>query len=142
MPRQIISAKAAAAPPAPGAPQPPADGYKERFLKYIPAEVITLYTTLTGIVAGASGQGGKGAGAHPSAVWSIFAIGLIATPVYLRLGAKITSTVQITISTIAFIIWAAVLGGPFQLVFDPNELKMWSAIALAVFTFGVAFIEP
>jgi hypothetical protein len=115
----------------------PVDGYKERLLKYIPAEVITLYMALSGTVGAATG-----AATQRIAQWVIFAALLLATPLYQYRILKVTKRTQLLIATGAFIVWSFALGGPFEQVIKPEDLKMWGSIAVALYTFGVAFVEP
>ena len=111
---------------------PPEDKYKDRLLKYVPAEVVTLYVTLTAL-----------AGTSPSLPawigWAIFAVGLVATPFYLRVMLDVSDGIQIAISTIAFIVWVFALGGPF------TELSwyrpIYGGLLLPIFTFFVAGIK-
>jgi hypothetical protein len=49
---------------------------------------------------------------------------------------------QLLIATGAFIVWLFALGGPFEQVIKREDLKMWGPIALAPYTFRVAFVEP
>jgi len=137
--RDVAAARAAAGlqPASPAASIPAIDEYKDRLIKYIPAEVITLYMALVGIV------GSRSAGhSRNIAEWVIFGAGVLATPIQLRFHQKVTKTQQIVISTLAFIIWAITFGGPFTQVFSEPDLKMWGAIALVLFTFAVAGYEP
>jgi hypothetical protein len=115
----------------------PVDGYKERLLKYIPAEVITLYMALSGTVGAATG-----ASTQRIAQWVIFAAALLATPLYQNRILKVTKRTQLLIATGAFIVWSFALGGPFEYLIKPADLKMWGSIAVALYTFGVAFVEP
>jgi hypothetical protein len=115
----------------------PVDGYKERLLKYIPAEVITLYMALSGTVGAATG-----ASTQRIAQWVIFAAALLATPFYQYRILKVTKRTQLLIATGAFFVWSFALGGPFEQVTKPEDLKMWGSIGVALYTFGVAFVEP
>ncbi|HEV7766248.1 MAG TPA: hypothetical protein VGQ76_14680 [Thermoanaerobaculia bacterium] len=118
------------------AAQPP-DGYKERLLKYIPAEVITLYMALSGVVGAAAG-----ASSQAIAHWTIFGVALVVTPLYQLRILKITNRTQILISTGAFLVWSFALGGPFEQVIKAADLKMWGSMAVALYTFLVPFVEP
>ena len=115
----------------------PVDGYKERLLKYIPAEVITLYMALSGTVGAATG-----ASTQAIAQWVVLGAALLATPLYQARILKVTKQVQLLIATGAFIVWSFALGGPFEQLIRPEDLKMWGSIAVALYTFGVPFVEP
>ena len=112
---------------------PPEDKYKDRLLKYIPGEVVALYVTLTGIAATA-------ANAPHWLGWAIFAVGVVATWVYLRFALDVRDRLQQFISTLSFCIWVFALGGPFKDLawYQP----IFGALLLPVFTFFVAFIKP
>jgi hypothetical protein len=87
------------------------DDYPSRLLKYIPAEVVALYVSASGVVPAE----------HPKQIpylWAIFAFCAIATPVYMFITARDEVTKkpiwkQIFLATIAFPVWAYALGGPF-----------------------------
>lgn len=116
------------------------DKYPDRVAKYIPGEVVALYLALTGMAPSAPG------GATPGMLWVCFAIGVIATPLYLlaifrrersklKLRLKVT---QIVVSTVAFVLWAWVLQDPKTAVVEPY----WGRFCLPVFTFLVGLYEP
>jgi hypothetical protein len=72
--------------------------------------------------------------------WLIFAVGVAATPFYLLFYQKVTAPMQLSISTLAFIVWIFALGGPFT---DFAWYKqVYGAVLLPVFTFVVAGISP
>lgn len=137
MPREIITSSYAPLNNAPVGTPP--DGYKERLLKYIPAEVVTAYMALRGIVTGTR------ANSSQIAIWVIVGIGVIGTIVYLRRSMTVPNNKQIFISTIAFLIWAIAMGEPFvSLVPEANrgDFYLWTGIGLTTFTFAVAAYEP
>ena len=112
------------------------DVYKDRLVKYIPADIVAVYVTLSGIVRAAGDQV-----AQATLQWGVFGVILILTPFYLRRvtsirGAK-TPIKQIVVSTLAFIVWAIALpGGPFSLFswFRP----VYGALLIPLYTFIVA----
>jgi hypothetical protein len=118
---------------APSAP----DSYKDRLFKYIPGEVVALYVALNTIVIAAPG-------ASRLWPWAIFAIGFVATPIYLNKAQKVTSAAQLAISTIAFIVWILALGGPFKqfAFFNTIDGELLASILLPVYTFFVALYDP
>jgi hypothetical protein len=115
------------------------DKYVTRLLKYVPTEVIVLYTTINNIVLSSSP-------AKQVTLWIPFGICMVAVYVYLwrmqerdrRSGQKIDKIcwADIHISGIAFIIWVLALGGPFVTLpsFDTWG-HLTSAILLPTFTF-------
>ena len=111
---------------------PPEDKYKDRLLKYIPGEVVTLYVTLTGLAATATGL--------PWWIgWVIFLIGAIATWVYLRMTLHVTDVIQLVVSTLSFCVWAFALGGPFTEFAWYRPI--YGALLLPTFTFFAALIK-
>jgi hypothetical protein len=117
-------------PPPP--PPPPADGYNDRVLKYIPAEVVTLYLSIDGLV--------RAKPHSPGLSWGLFAFGLLATVLYLRFSAGVTKPLQIVVSAVAFCVWAITIGSPSTYI--PGWDAIYGAIALPVFTFLAGLIKP
>jgi hypothetical protein len=113
---------------------PVPDEYLSKVLKLIPAEVVSLYVALTGIVymAGTESNG-------RTLFWIIFLICLIGTPLYLMRIAKVSNYLQIGISCLAFIIWAFAIGGQYILAI-PGYQPIYGALLLPIFTFFVPMI--
>lgn len=152
MPRTIVNPEEAAGAVAPGVPRggrkrgavvpvpeaagpaavPPADGYNDRVLKYIPAEVVTLYLSIDGLVR---------AKQHlPVLSWGLFAFGLLATVLHLRFSAGVTKPLQLVVSAVAFCVWAVTIGSPSAYI--PGYDAIYGAIALPIFTFLAGLIKP
>ncbi len=110
----------------------PEDKYKDRLLKYIPAEVVTLYLTLTALLGTASGL--------PWWLgWLIFALGIVATWYYLRYPLEVKDSTQLVISCVAFAIWVFALGGPFK---DLGWYKpVYGGLLLTTYTFFIARVK-
>jgi hypothetical protein len=99
--------------------QAKADNYKDRLVKYIPAESVALYTFTDKLLNGYYGINEAGvATAHPSdwlltvLSWALFVLALVGTPIYLyrqRLPGQPWG-LHATISTVAFFLWAYTLG--------------------------------
>ena len=128
------SVDAAGAPPPPP-PQEP-DKYKDRLLKYIPAEVIAIYLSLDAILATAVSD--------PQVPlqelrWAILIVVGIATPLYLWRVAKIRKKKQILIAVGAFVVWALYLGGPFRSL--PFYHPVYGALVFPLFTFLIPILE-
>jgi hypothetical protein len=115
------------------APLPPEDKYKDRLLKYIPGEVVTLYVTLMSLLATASGVPGW-------LDWAVFGVGLIATPYYLNRNLDVKDRTQLTISTVAFVVWAFALGGPFKMHFDWYH-PIYGGLLLPAYTFFAGLVK-
>jgi hypothetical protein len=111
-----------------------ADKYKNRLLKYIPAEVVALYLALLGILD-ASDRGGNAV-----LQWVIFVFCLVGTYLYLRRVGGVSKQTQLVLSTVAFAVWAFSLGGPFGLYgwYEP----LYGALLLPMFTFAIPIVQP
>jgi len=118
---------------APAGAKTGADSYKDRLLKYIPAEVIAAFLTLSGLL--------KAAHDPPEwMIWAIFAFGLAATPLYLARLQHVTSKIQLTISAVAFVVWVFATGGPFADL--PWYQAPYGSVVLVAYTFFIPLIEP
>jgi hypothetical protein len=137
MTRQIIRRPAGApltvAAPA-GTPTP--DQYKDRLLKYIPADVVAIYLTLMGIIAGA--QPGTLKTILP---WAVFVVIAIITPFYIKFVGKVTDTKQIVVGSVAFLIWAITLGAPFDQAHISWYNPIIGALLLPFFTFLIPLTD-
>jgi hypothetical protein len=110
---------------------PPEDKYKDRLLKYIPGEVVTLYLTLTALQGTATGL--------PWWLgWMIFLVCAVGTWFYLHVVLDVNDRTQLIISTISFGVWVFALGGPFK---DLSWYKpIYGGLLLPAFTFFIARI--
>ena len=110
------------------------DTYKDRLLKYVPAEVVTLYVFLQAAVEQANTPD------MLTLLWIIFGVMMVGTWVHLWRVEKVQNKVQLSISTIAFAVWVFALGGPFSHMewYEP----IYGGILLPVYTFFVAMIVP
>jgi hypothetical protein len=114
----------------------PDDSYRERLIKYIPAETLALFVAAYGITYYLSG----------SQVWYplmarwILVAGILGTLLYLWQAEGVSDIVQLAISTIGFILWASALG-----VVTIASLPFYSAMAagvlLVVWVFGAPLID-
>lgn len=110
------------------------DGYRDRLVKYIPAEVVAVFMTIDGILRSTERD-------RPLMVlgWLVFVFLLAMTPVYLSRLQGVTKRQQLAISTAAFAVWVFALGGPF-LDFAWYR-PIYGAILLPLFTFSAAVWE-
>ena len=114
------------------------DGYQDRLLKYIPADVNGAWLALTGIV--------KSATAIPQSnvLWGLFLILLILTPIWTWQQTskpnQPPAITQILISTGAFFVWVFALGEPFTSLsfYQP----VYGSILLILYSLIVAKIAP
>lgn len=114
------------------------DGYQDRLLKYIPADVNTAWLALTGIVKSATTI------PQSTVLWILFAILLILTPIWTWKETSQSNNppakTQILVSTGAFLVWAFALGDPFTSLsfYQP----VYASILLILYTLIVAKIVP
>ncbi len=114
------------------------DGYQDRLMKYIPADVNGAWLALTGIV--------KSATAIPQStvLWVLFMILLILTPIWTWQQTskpnQPPARTQIAIATGAFFVWVFALGEPFSSLsfYQP----VYGSIGLILYTLVVARIVP
>lgn len=133
-----------------------ADGYLDRIVKYIPSQVITFYTaaivwiaTPDAPTAGQPAASGAATVPPPGAangpeLWIAFALGLGLT-VFLtywqtREPGKPPAALQISVSSLAFVVWAYATGGPFTHTgfWKPG----WAAVVLGLFVIVIGTIAP
>jgi hypothetical protein len=119
----------------PPPPPPPPDKYSDRLLKYIPAEVITLYIALTTLLTATKV-------APHLLYWVAFGVAVVVTPIYLWRIQKVTAPLQLIVSTLAFGLWASVMGEPFTSTSIHNYNVVYGEFGLPVFTFVVALFSP
>lgn len=102
------------------------DGYGDRLLKLIPAEVIALYMAMDGVITDNNDH-------STQMTLFVLGIGMFATWFYLKVFLKVDNHPQIIISVVAFAIWAINIGHGFQVeeIIKPS----YAALALLVFTF-------
>jgi hypothetical protein len=108
------------------------DDYAARLLKYVPAEVIALYVTLDGVVQ-------AGNAPRTQLLWLVFALGLVATPLYLWRVGSVRKRLQLVIATGAFAVWVLAIGGPFEAI---GMNRMYGTLLLPIYTFFVPLFEP
>lgn len=109
------------------------DGYLDRLVKYIPGEVLALYTTLDCVIR-------SSATSPTDAIdWAPFFVCLVGNYLFLKRVALVDNWFQIHISTLAFCVWVLSFGGPFQNLdwYTP----LYGAILLPIFTFFIPIIE-
>jgi hypothetical protein len=132
---QAMGAGAGAPAAAPGVEQ---DKYKDKLLKYIPADVVAIYLTLRALVDAVS---------QPAPIqviyWVIFGIMFVITVPWQRNVARIAKWEQVWVGTGAFFFWAVSLGSPFT----AQGLGTWyqpvyGAMLLALYTFLIPLLVP
>lgn len=92
------------------------DGYFDRFLKYIPSEIIVVYVTICGML---------GENANTIALWIIYGLCQISVPIFLwKIGVR--KRKQLFISFLSFYFWAVAYGGPFNTIGELNVCVIMS----------------
>lgn len=113
------------------------DSALSKIIKYIPTEMVALYTALRGIIDPAK----------PSGFQLVFICVLILTPVYTFIatrdnGKKETAWFHIVIATIAYCVWVFSFGDVFRYWEIFGKYESWhGAMALLVFTAVVPVLE-
>ncbi len=111
------------------------DNYLTKLLKLIPAEIVTLYITLSAILE-SSKESTK------NLELTVFIIVLILTPLYIYIITKEESKKppwkQIVVSTLSFVVWVFALGGPF--LYFKWYKRIYGALFLPIYTFLIPLI--
>lgn len=115
---------------------PTEDKYKDKLLKYIPADVIAIYLTLHGFVPTL-----PPAAPRKTLYWIIFALILVLSIPWQRLVAKIGNWTQVWIGTGAFLVWAISVGDPFTHENFEWYYPAYGAMILALYTFLIPVFE-
>lgn len=110
------------------------DDYLTRLIKYIPSETVTLYVTLYGMASGAIAEI-----PFEQITWLIFVVGVVLTPLYLWRIANVNDWLQISVATVAFVIWVFALGGPFANLSWYHSV--YGALLLPTFTAVIPLFE-
>ena len=114
------------------------DTYKDRLLKYIPAEIVAIYLALLSVLKTAP----------PSTTpivtveWIVFGIILIVTVPWQLKIVKIAKWQQVTIGTVAFVFWAISLGDPFDTSWKAWYQPLYGTMAMMLYTFLIPLFEP
>ena len=118
--------------------------YTEQIVKYIPAEVVAFYIPALAAAIALKPSTGTASSAYDTVVWVIFSLAFVGTIIYGYKTArkdlmdqKIDNVAQralvkTAISSLAFVIWALYLGGPFVGV---QGYVTYGTLAILGFTF-------
>lgn len=106
---------------------PAVDGYSDRLIKLIPAEVIGVYFSMVTVLKNSKDD------VADLVPWLVFAFGAMATLFYLRVTLKVLNTRQLALSVIAFCVWAFTIGDPFSQFAWYNGT--YSGLLLIAYTF-------
>jgi hypothetical protein len=115
----------------------PIDGYFDKLLKYIPADINAGWVAVTGLLAGLAKP-------NNTLLWVLFFVFIVLTAAWTYKQTQQqglpSATKQIIISTLAFVVWIFALGGPFALMGWYNPV--FGAILLVIYTLVVPLINP
>jgi len=116
------------------------DGYFDRVVKYIPADVVGLWLFATGLIVSQAGTDPNAGWIH----WAAFFGGLVLTALWTWKQttdpAAGAATIQMFVSSLAFAVWVFAMGGPFAELdwYQPY----YGSLLLAFFTVGSGFVVP
>ncbi len=114
----------------------PADSFRERLIKYVPVETLSLYVAMYGITFFISGSESW----YPLMARWLLVAGILGTPLFLWQAEGVTDPVQLGISTLGFIIWASALG---TVTFTglPLYHQIAASVLLVIWVFCAPFID-
>jgi len=128
----------------------PKDDYRDRLVKYIPAESVALYTFADKFLIAFYGIDAAGAATRSPAdgfltffSWLLVILGFVGTPIYLyrqHVGNQRWG-VHASISTVAFVCWCYTLGGSVFLTHHWYNV-VGAAMIAPIFTFVAGWFEP
>lgn len=115
------------------------DGYFDRVLKYIPADVVGLWLTGSGLI-----QSQSDAPSRVGLLWLLFVAGLVFSFFWMRQQTaepgKPIAWQQILLSCGSFVVWVFAIGGPF------SELSfykpLYGSLLLLVYTTAIPLLPP
>ncbi len=115
------------------------DGYKEKLVKLIPAEIVGAYLTLKSIL-----DTSPDIDSVTIIQWVIFAGLLVITPIIYNRIYGVKEFKQLMVTTFAFIIWAFTIGSPLDLFFTDlsGELSPLKGIIASVLLVFYSLITP
>lgn len=112
------------------------DGYFDRVLKYIPADINGAWVAATGLINSAGNDVPKN-----TVFWICFVAGVVATPIWTFFQTK-GSGAQAVVSTIAFIVWVFALDGTWIKDTLPWYLDLYGSLLLIGYTLAVGAFDP
>jgi hypothetical protein len=113
------------------------DGYFDRVLKYIPADINAAWVAVTGLIKSADPKSVP----QDSVMWVSFVIGIVLTGLWTWRQTQKQFT-QTIVSMIAFVVWVFALGGAWI----TNELtwyrEVYGSLLLILYTLAAGMIVP
>jgi hypothetical protein len=113
------------------------DDYRDRLMKYIPADLVAIYLTLTGLLKMADPKRTP----IQAVGWIIFGIVLAVSLPWQRKVVKISKWNQVWIGTFAFVFWAISLGEPFTTAWSGWYQPLYGSMLLVLYTFLIPLFE-
>jgi hypothetical protein len=146
MGRRVITARRQAA--GPGGEN--VDSFAARVVKYIPADVVAAWVTVSSLIASppmAGAAPNAAAGTRDSTIlWVVFVVFLILTAFWTWRTTQEPNTplakTQILVSTISFAVWVFGLGGPFTSLEIVRAKPALGGVALIIWTLIAGLIVP
>jgi len=114
----------------------PNDTYRERLVKYMPAETLALFVAAYGTTYYLSGSDEW----YPLMARWILIAGILGTVLYLWQAEGVADIVQLAISTIGFVLWACALG-VVSVTSLPYYNPVIAAALLIIWVFFAPFID-
>lgn len=114
------------------------DGYLDRVVKYIPADIVAAYVFASGAIAASTVDDPE------ILLWIVSGVLAVITPIWiLRMASsagKPAPKTQAIVSLGAFCVWVFALGGPFAETswYDP----LYGSLLLVFYTLATALITP
>src|SRR5258708_386586 len=116
--RRILTTKLQAAGVA-----PEVDTFFDRVAKYIPAEIVSAWVAVKGLIEAAATQ------SKQTVLWISFGVGVVLTALYMlkqtAAPGKPAAVAQTAIATGAFVVWVLALGEPFASLLGKSEQALY-----------------
>lgn len=118
----------------------PDESYFEKLLRNIPADIVTGYVALSGLLSGQTVN-------SPVLHWIVFAALLALTPLYVCFmktqppGFMANKIFPCAASAFAFAVWVFALGGPFAATWPQWYQPVYGSIALILTTLILPVLE-
>ncbi|MGF1477965.1 MAG: hypothetical protein ACFB4I_00505 [Cyanophyceae cyanobacterium] len=115
------------------------DGYFDRLLKYIPADVVGLWLAGNGLIQSQGNDIPK-----PLFLWMLFGAGLVFSYFWTRKqtaeSGKPTAWQQIWLSCASFAVWVFAIGGPFETLdfYQP----FYGSFLLLIYASAIPLLPP
>jgi hypothetical protein len=134
MSRRVITTQLQAA----GTGAATVDGYFDKVVKYIPADIVGAWVFASSAIKEASDV------PVTATLWIVFAVLLVITPLWTwrwtKLPGKPPAYTQIVLSTVSFAVWVFALGGPFTTLGFYRPL--FGSLILVLYSLVAATINP